>query len=111
MGRPEKQGIDYFPLWRPQMVTKRKFTSMDFKVRLESLRNSSSAFIKRIDVRKIVFNRDSDMCVLCGAKHQLSIDHVVSVYRAAMGAFPIEKLNTKENLQTLCRCCNSKKNP
>jgi len=103
--------LDYFPLWKPQRITEIKFNNFDFKIRFSALRNSSSAFIKRKDVRKYIFERDDYRCVYCGSKNDLSIDHIISVYKTALTNYPIEKLNIRENLQTLCTKCNSKKNP
>jgi len=39
-----------------------------------------------------------NMCVICGSKNYLQIDHIVSVWRVANRTFPIELLNTAENL-------------
>lgn len=48
-----------------------------------------------------VFERDGFQCKHCGSKHFLRADHI----------FPESKGGkaTLENLQTLCRSCNSKK--
>jgi hypothetical protein len=48
-----------------------------------------------------VFERDDWTCRHCGARRQLTVDHVVA--RARGGA------DTLANLQTLCRSCNSRK--
>lgn len=40
-------------------------------------------------------------CLSCGATEDLAMDHVIPI---AMGG-----PNTKENIQPLCRCCNSSK--
>jgi len=111
MSRPIKQGLDYFPLWKPQRITESRFRHPDYKIRRNAIRNSSSSFIKREDVRRIVFKRDNYRCVFCSGNTQLTIDHIISVYRCAKGQYPIEKLNIRENLQTLCGSCNSKKHP
>ena len=66
MARPIKTGLDYFPLWKPQRITEIKFNNSDFRIRLNALRNSSSAFIKRKDVRINVFKKDNYRCVHCG---------------------------------------------
>lgn len=100
-----------FPVWKPQRITKSKFSSSDFKIRLNALRNSSSAFIKKKEVREIVFSNDNHKCVLCGNTKNLTVDHKVSVYMCSLGKYPIEALNTIENFQTLCTSCNSKKIP
>ena len=56
ISRPERRNADYFPLWKPQRATEFKFKYYDFVVRFKALRNSSSAFIKRGDVKDIIFN-------------------------------------------------------
>lgn len=111
MARPVKQGIDYFPKWSPQRGTASHFGSSEKRVKYRSLRNSSSAFIKREDVRNAVFTKDGNACVSCGSISNLQVDHIVSVYRCAKNEIEITFLNRQENLQTLCRSCNSKKLP
>ncbi len=111
MARPIKTGLECFPQWNPQFYTKKRFESGDFKIRLNALRNSSSSFISRKDVRDYIFERDGHKCVMCTSVKSLSIDHIISVYAVASKLYPVEKLNLKENLQTLCGSCNSKKIP
>jgi hypothetical protein len=53
-------------------------------------------------VRQDVFDRDGRKCVECGSTENLSLDHIVP--RTSGGG------HGKENLQTLCRRCNSSKN-
>ncbi len=100
-----------FPILNPQKITRNRFYSFDYKTRLKSIRNSSSAFIKRKDVREIVFRKNNFKCVFCKSLNNLSVDHIYSVYRCVIGEYPINKLNTLENFQTLCCKCNSKKKP
>ena len=100
-----------FPQWHPQRYTASRFGSSDFRVRYKALRYSSSAFIHRQDVRAYIFKRDSYRCQQCGNTNDLTIDHIVSVYRAAINEFPVERLNCKENLRTLCASCNGRKAP
>jgi 5-methylcytosine-specific restriction endonuclease McrA len=52
-------------------------------------------------VRKAVFERDGKVCKYCGAKKDLTLDHIKPV--AAGGE------NVLSNLQVLCRSCNSRK--
>lgn len=110
MTRPNKQGLDYFPKWNPQRITENKF-SFGFKIRYKYLRNSSSGFIKKKTVKDIIMKACNYCCAVCGNTNDLQIDHIISVYQVAIKAHPIEKLNTKENLQALCKPCNSRKNP
>lgn len=100
-----------FPIWNPQMGTRLKFESDSFRVRYKALRNSSSAFIKREDVKRAVFQKYGGKCALCGSDEELQIDHIVSVYRCAKGEIPVRELNSPENLQLLCDHCNARKAP
>jgi 5-methylcytosine-specific restriction endonuclease McrA len=106
MGRP-----DYFPAWTPQRATIRGIRSYNFRERYKALRNSSSGFIKRPDVRAAVLKKSDYRCVQCGADKELQVDHIVSVYKCARGLFPVEKLNSLDNLQALCSTCNAAKSP
>ena len=54
-----------------------------------------------IKLRAEVFRRDNHLCLRCGAKHGLSIDHIVPVSKGGQ--------NTIDNLQTLCMPCNISK--
>jgi hypothetical protein len=53
------------------------------------------------DLRAIVYERDGFACLRCGARDDLTVDHI----------HPWSKGGTEEleNLQTLCRSCNSRK--
>lgn len=52
-------------------------------------------------VSRQVFERDKYRCVACGTWKDLSVDHIIP--RSKGGT------NDPENLQTLCRTCNSRK--
>ena len=54
-----------------------------------------------IKLRAEVFRRDNHLCLRCGAKHGLSIDHIVPVSKGGQ--------NTLDNLQTLCMPCSISK--
>lgn len=85
--------------------------SLDFVTRYKAIRNSSSGFIKRANIRAYIFERDDYACRGCGCKEKLTVDHILSVYMAAKGKFPLSQLNTADNLQTLCSTCNERKIP
>lgn len=53
------------------------------------------------DLRWEVFERDDFRCQFCGSRKFLAIDHRIPVRRGG--------LNMLENLQTLCKSCNSRK--
>ena len=52
-------------------------------------------------VRRSVYERDDYRCVFCGEQGDITIDHITA--RANGGTDDVE------NLQTLCRPCNSRK--
>lgn len=106
-----------FPVWRPGWTIRRILEEgilskmmpgreSDF---YKALRNSSSGFINRADVREYIFKRDDYKCKICGAEDNLTIDHVNSVANCSLGKYAVKLLNTEENLQTLCGGCNCSK--
>ncbi len=111
MVKPEEIELGYFPEWKPQIATERKFGRADFRTRYAALRNSSSAFIKREDVRRYIFSKYGYRCYLCGNTKNLQIDHIVSVYAAAKDSRLTDVLNTESNLRPICATCNSSKRP
>lgn len=54
-----------------------------------------------VAVRFFVFKRDGYRCVQCGTTEDLTIDHIYPRIRGGG--------HTEDNLQTLCRSCNSRK--
>jgi 5-methylcytosine-specific restriction endonuclease McrA len=111
--------IQLFPIWKPLGPTIRAFKrsriAIDWNERYQlaykPLRNSSSCFIKKPEVRNYILARDGNRCKKCGSEEFLQIDHIISVYACVKGLIPFEKLNHESNLQVLCRTCNSAKNP
>lgn len=53
------------------------------------------------EARSAVFERDGHRCLKCGTEEDLSIDHVVPLSKGGD--------NDVDNLQTLCKTCNSSK--
>lgn len=56
---------------------------------------------KRAELRAEVIGRDGEQCRLCASTENLTIDHVVPLAQGGE--------NTVDNLQILCRDCNSRK--
>lgn len=53
------------------------------------------------DLRQAVYARDGHACLHCGTGETLSLDHI--------HPFSLGGTDTFDNLQTLCRSCNSRK--
>jgi hypothetical protein len=72
---------------------------------VESHRRARSSGIHRIPIdqglRWAVFQRDGYACVHCGSGSDLTVDHIHPVLYGGT--------NSADNLQTLCRSCNSRK--
>jgi 5-methylcytosine-specific restriction endonuclease McrA len=64
-------------------------------------REEANLHIAKPSIRKRIFKRDGHRCLRCGKADRLSVDHVVAVANGGG--------NEDENLQTLCRSCNSSK--
>jgi len=64
-------------------------------------REEANLHIANRSVRKRIFKRDGNRCLHCGSDVDLSIDHVVAVVNGGG--------NEDDNLQTLCKKCNSSK--
>ena len=69
----------------------------------EPQKNGASANRRKIpgDVRTMVFERDEYRCVKCGSFKSLAVDHI--------HPYSLGGTDDPDNLQTLCRSCNSSK--
>lgn len=54
-----------------------------------------------IEMRWLVWERDNFSCIFCGARRHLHTDHIKPESKGGKA--------TLDNLQTLCRSCNTKK--
>lgn len=64
-------------------------------------RAQASKAIQKKDIRISVFARDEGRCRRCGSTKNLSVDHIIPVKNGGT--------DDMDNLQTLCRKCNSQK--
>ena len=64
-------------------------------------RDVANEYISKPHIRLAVFKKHGKVCLACGSKNEISLDHVVPVCRGGW--------NSVNNLQPLCRSCNSKK--
>lgn len=60
-----------------------------------------SKFMSTAPTRNLIMKRDGYICSYCGAKEQLTIDHILPTSKGGQ--------NTWENMTTCCLKCNSKK--
>ncbi len=67
----------------------------------EARRPEANLAISDKALRKRIFERDGSTCRQCGATENLALDHIVSVL--------IGGGDDDDNLQVLCKSCNSKK--
>lgn len=130
--RTAKKGLEYFPMgtikqekiteynfpkWNPSRRTLRTINEphrwsyiKDFaKIKYRVLRNSSSAFVSKPEVRNYIFNRDGNKCVQFTSTDSLQIDHIISIANFMDGYISHQSINAEWNLQTLCLRCNAAK--
>ena len=110
MARPKKN-TNHFPKWKPNWkLTRILNDAIDRKYAFKKCRNSSSAFIKRSDVRNLILQKSNSKCAQCSSKENLQVDHIESVL-SCFKSNPFEFCNSYENLQILCKTCNTSKAP
>ena len=73
------------------------------KLKYKHRRNTASKYTANPKIRAKIFSRDNYKCVLCGSTENLTIDHIISIYRGGT--------DDDDNLQTLCNRCNAGKAP
>lgn len=72
-----------------------------FELSYQRRRYVASATISRKSVREEVFDKHGNYCLKCGNAYDLAIDHIISVKNGGS--------NEIDNLQPLCKSCNSGK--
>ena len=92
--------------WKPTRKTYfRLFDMLDESNKFKFFRQSSSAYVKRKEVREYVLKKHNYKCAFCGSSEKLHIDHILSV-KKCFDAKDYFMCNTIENLQVLCQTCN-----
>ena len=64
-------------------------------------RRKACVFTSKVDVKKAIFDIHGENCLCCGDGNNISLDHIIPVYKGG--------LNEINNLQPLCKSCNSRK--
>ena len=57
-----------FPKWNPRWQTIRNINSDNLKIRYKALRNASSNFIDRKDVKEYIKAKYQNKCCICGSR-------------------------------------------
>jgi len=79
------------------------YPSKDIRMNYLRRQHQAQYHIKKPEVRERIFFRDDYRCVQCRAGEDLTIDHIISIYRGGT--------DDDDNLQTLCNRCNAGKAP
>lgn len=66
-----------------------------------SRRKEANVYISKKNIRNEVFRIHGNSCLKCGSKYKLSLDHIIPISKGGK--------NCIENLQPLCKNCNSSK--
>jgi len=64
-------------------------------------RKEANIYISKNEIRNEVFRRHGNSCLKCGSNYKLALDHIIPVSKGGR--------NCIENLQPLCKNCNSSK--
>jgi hypothetical protein len=64
-------------------------------------RSIANYHISKFEIREMVFYRSGNRCIICGTKNKLTVDHIIPVVHGGT--------DDLDNLQALCKSCNSRK--
>jgi hypothetical protein len=97
--------IEAFSTTKDRAQIRKYITASEKRIKfLKSYKNKREKACKYISnptIRKKIFKRDGKKCAKCGTKKDLTIDHIKSIYHGGK--------NELDNLQVLCKSCNSSK--
>lgn len=100
MARPKKQTV---AKTLQELRGQPWYPSKEIRLNYLKRRYRADYHIKRPEVKERIFFRDDHRCVKCRSDKNLTIDHIISIYRGGT--------DDDDNLQTLCNCCNAGKAP
>lgn len=86
-----------------QIISPRLNSKYRISIRPAYVRNRIKAviFTAKSAVREIVFKLHGETCLCCGATDKICLDHIIAIKNGGE--------NSIENLQPLCKSCNSSK--
>jgi len=77
----------------------------NYQIHLEIIANKprrdACSFTGKVNIKEIVFGMYGKKCLACGSEKNISLDHIIPIHKKGT--------NTIDNLQPLCKSCNSKK--
>ena len=101
--KPEyrKKQCEWNQKWRNNPDNREKVLAIRIKSQNKIINFLKTAGFVTKEIRQEILERDGNKCLCCGNIEELTIDHIIPISKGGM--------TNSNNLQTLCRNCNSKK--